>query len=427
MSAPYIGYSSSRPNDEIQPVTGGDFTKGGFLNTSEDADPAVFPPHTPVRFTSTSKAHLLALGTGNLADELRGFNAQLGGKGGDVCVVRVPEGTSTNPVTKLEQTWANLIGSAGAQTGFWALRAAMAETKMQPRLVSVGYTVQQPEGPTVANPIVAELAQHLEALKAVSVVNVASNNKIASIAARETMSSSRMMPLGVAGRVYETINGAATLVTRPLASRILGLFAATDNNLGHGKPFEPICSRPILGVADINRRIEFDLEDGSTEAQLMLAQDVAVVVRGETAVGGSIADGGLIFLGIESADTGELWNQIHQVRGQDYLDLKMLRATRPFLGPRLTVSSGEAWMNTLKFMLLDHLGEGDILGFRLEFPDDLNDVEQVRQGILSIETRTEQSPVFRRANNTIRRYRPGTEALIAAIKARAGTFSAVVQ
>ncbi len=49
---------------------------------------------------------------------------------------------------------------------------------MTPRLIGVpGYTAQQPDGPLVANPIVAALPEHLEALRAVSVVDVAAGHQ----------------------------------------------------------------------------------------------------------------------------------------------------------------------------------------------------------------------------------------------------------
>jgi uncharacterized protein len=426
VTAPNFGYQTSRPNDDPIAVTGADFSKVGFCTTSEDASPAFFPIDKPVRFTSTDPLFLANVGTGYLADALRGLNAQLGGYGADVIVVRVAEGTGDTPALKLAATFANIIGDAGEQTGLWALRAAQALVKATPRLIGVpGYTAQQPDGDSVANPIVAELAAHLEALQAVSVIDVAPGTKEAAIAARNTMSSMRMIPLGVAARVYEDVGGVATLVTRPMSPRILGLFVRADNNLA-GKPFDTIANQPVLGLADISRPISFSLRDGATEGQLLLAQDVSIVVAGESANVDAISDGGFVFIGTESAETSENWSQFHQVRGQDYLDVKIQKITREFLGPRITPQRAEAWLKSIDFMLDDHVNAADILGYKRDFPKGLNSASEVSLGRLTIQTFIEQAPSFRVATNIVRRYRPAVDALVSAIIARAGTSSAVV-
>ncbi|WP_298959020.1 hypothetical protein [uncultured Methylobacterium sp.] len=426
MTAPYFGYDSSRPKDDIVAVSGADFSKVGYCSTSDDADPAVFPPDEPVRFASTDPNYLAKLGTGYLADAVRGLNAQLGGYGADLTVVRVPEGAGATAAARLAATMARIIGSAGSQTGLYALRAATQHVKMTPRLIGTpGYTAQQPDGPLVANPIVAALPEHLEALRAVSVVDVAAGTKEAAIAARETMSSQRLIPLGVAARVYETIGNQSTLVTRPMSPRILGLFVRQDNN-HEGKPFEPIANLPVLGLADLSRPIAFSLIDGAVEGQVLLAQDVGVVVRGESANVDAIADGGFVFIGTESAETSTLWSQFHQVRGQDYLDVKMQKITREYLGGRITPRRVEAWLKSLGFMLEAHVSAEDLLGYKLDFRRAVNSTDEVRMGHLTVESYIEQAAVFRRATNIVRRYRPAVDATIDAIIARAGSQSATI-
>ncbi len=129
MTAPYFGYDTSRPKDDIVAVSGADFSKVGYCSTSDDADPAVFPPDEPVRFTSTDPNYLAKLGTGYLADAVRGLNAQLGGYGADLTVVRVPEGAGATAAARLAATMARIIGSAGSQTGLYALRAATSTSR----------------------------------------------------------------------------------------------------------------------------------------------------------------------------------------------------------------------------------------------------------------------------------------------------------
>ncbi|ACL55616.1 phage tail sheath family protein [Methylobacterium nodulans] len=428
MTAPTFGYINTRPKDDPVVVAGADFSKVGMCSTSEDADATVFPPDEPVRFTSTDPAYLSKLGSGYLYDAVVNINAQLEGKGADVTVVRVPEGTSTDPTTKLEQTFANIIGTAGAQTGLHALRAATDHVKATSRLVGVpGYLAQQLDGPTVANPIVAALPEHLDALRAVCVVDVAPGTREAAIAARETMSSMRLIPLGVGVRAYKTINSTATLTTMPGSPCVLGLFVRQDNNNG-GKPFDTIANLPLYGIADLSRPIAFSLTDGSVEGQTLLAADVSIIVRGESANVDSIADGGFVFIGTESAEISAAWTQFHQVRGQDYIDVEYQKITRQYLGRRLYPRLVESWLGSINNMLRNHVNNDppDILGYNLVFPKGLNSDDELTLGHLHIQSYIQQAPAFTVAQNDVRQYRPALAALVAAVQAGTGPMTATV-
>ena len=128
-----FGYSTSRPNDDVSPIQGVNFSGVGLCSTSEDADATVFPLNVPVRFTSTDPAYLSKLGTGYLADGVKGLNAQLGGFGADLTVVRVAVGAGANDAAKLAATFANILGDAGGKTGLWALRSARGVTTSHAR------------------------------------------------------------------------------------------------------------------------------------------------------------------------------------------------------------------------------------------------------------------------------------------------------
>lgn len=402
MSAPTFGMTFTRPNDEPIPATGADFSKILLIETSEGASNTEFPIGIPVRFSSGETDAVEALGTGALADAVKGINAQLTGLnfGADVTVVRVAEGeddaeTSAAIVDVLES-----IGDIPS-----AINAT-------PRLVWAGRTAWRPDLVT-SNPVVAALPAACERLLAVSPVDVDASTKEASVSARETMSSQRLMPIGIAARVYEGTN----IVTRPMGPRVLGLFVSVDNAHG-GKPFDPIANRPVQGLAGLSRNMPFSLFDGSTEGQMLLESDVSIVVRGETGVDGAAADGGFVFIGTDNTDTGELWKQIHQVRGADYLTVKMAQITRQFLGQKITADMTEAWLNSLKFMLRDHKAANDILGSNIQFMPDRNSPEQIRLGHLTVNIGIEPAPAFKLANHEVRRYRPAVEALVAEIVAR---------
>lgn len=408
MSTPVFGYSQSRPNDEPVPVLGADFSKSLLIETSEDADPAIYPLGEPVRISTSDAAMVTSLGTGLLADAVAGINAQLTGinRGADVTIMRVAEGLD------VAATSANI---AAALADVASIPSTVNAT---PRLVFAGRTAWRPDLDTV-NPVIAALPAALETLLAVAPVDVDDTSAANAIDARETMISQRLIPIGVAARVYEGVD----IVTRPMAPRVIGLLNRVDNE-NEGKPFDPIANRPIYGLAGLSRKIPFSLLDGSTEGQQMLEADVSIVTAGETGVDGAVADGGFVFIGTDNTDTGELWQQIHQVRGADYITVKLIRITREFLGQKITADMAEAYINSILFMLRDHQASGDILGYNPDvFIPDQNSPEQIRLGRLKLDLGIEAAPVFKTAHNDIRRYRPAVEGLVADIFARLNTVA----
>lgn len=402
MTAPTFGMTFSRPNDEAVPVLGADFSKILCIESSADASAETYPIDTPVRFSSGDAAAVAALGSGLLADQVKGINAQLNSlnRGADVTVVRVTEGANA------AATAASIAAIIG---GLETIPSAVNAT---PRIVVAGRTAYRVDLDTVG-PVVAALEANLGKILAIAPVDVDDTSSANAIDARETMATERLMPIGVAAKVYE----GETLVTRPMAPRVAGLFVRVDNE-NQGKPFDPIANRALLGLAGLSRKIPFSLLDGSTEGQQMLEAGVSIVAEGETAVDGSIADGGFHFVGTDNAATGEPWKQIHQVRGADYITVKLMQITREFLGKKITADLAEAWLNSIEFMLADHKAAGDILGYQRQFLADQNSPEQIRLGRLQVDLGIEPAPAFKVADHVVRRYRPAVEGLVNDIIAR---------
>lgn len=421
MTAPIFGIVNYRPEDEAIPVLGSDFSKVGLVSTSEDADDTLFPLNTAVRFSTNDATYLTGLGTGLLADAVRGINAQLSELqvAVDCIVVRVAEGTNVDPDLKRAETTANIVGNQGAKTGLYALLAAPEDLGATPRLIACpGYTDWQEDADT-ANPICAELPTILNALLAVAVVDGPGDSVANFTTWRETIQSDRMIPVVGGVKVLEN----AVTVVRPFAPRVLGLFVRIDQE-HEGKPFHPIANRPIWGIVGPERKIAFSLTDGATEGQLFLAADGGVLVRAELGVDTSVADGGFVYIGTESCAEGDLWAQYHQVRGADYLTVKMMRITRQFLGKLVTADLVEAWITSIKYMLRDHKASNDILGYKVDFKKDLNSPEEVRLGHLTVTPRIEPGPAFRKATHEIRRYRDAVDAMVADIVSRIAATNA---
>lgn len=402
MTAPTFGMTFARPATEVVPALGADFSKILLIDTSEDASATEYPVEMPVRISSSDPDAVTALGTGLLADAVNGINDQLNSlnRGADVTIFRVAEGVDAAAT------------AAAIATAIGSIETIPNAVNATPRIVVAGSTAYRADLDTTG-PVIAALEANLGKLLAIAPVDVDDTSAANAIDARETMATERLMPIGVAARVYE----GETLVTRPMAPRVAGLFARVDNE-HQGKPFNPIANRAILGLAGLSRNIPFSLLDGSTEGQQMLEGDVSIVAQGETGVDGAIANGGFYFVGTDNATTGELWNQIHQVRGADYLTVKLMEITRQFLGQKITADLAEAWLNSMKNMLIGHQAADDILGFEVKFLKDQNTPENIRLGHLRVDLGIEPAPAFKRADHVVTRHRPAVDGLVNDIIAR---------
>ncbi|WP_068315778.1 phage tail protein [Polycladidibacter hongkongensis] len=399
MSKPAIGMQFSSPKDQSFPVTKGDLSKVLVIDTSEDASESEFKLDTPVRFSSSDTEATDALGTGLLMSHMRGIQDQLTGlnSSADVTVVR----------TKKDADAAKTAASIkGVIDGIDQIPSAVNAT---PGVVVAGSTAYRADD-TTASPVVAALEANLGKILAVAPVDVDPTTKEKSISAREKMTSGRVFPIGVAARVYEGEN----IVTRGMAARVAGLMVRTDNQ-HFGMPFQPICNRPIYGLAGLNRTIPFNFLDGGSEGQQMLEADVSIIAEGETGVYGSVADGGYRFIGTDMAGAEGHWKQLHQVRGTDYIKTQLIKITRERLGPKISRGLVEAWLQDITYMLRDLKAGGYILGYtpaEKMFTADKNSPENIRLGELNIEVGQEEASSFKLANIEMQPYRPAVKALV---------------
>ena len=405
MTRPTFGMQFRRDFAEPVPVIGADFSRVLVIETSGDADADIYPLNEPVRISTGNREKMAALGTGLLADAVKAIHDQLDGlnAGADVTVVRVAEGGGSGNA-KRAATAANIVAVINDLAGI------PAKVNATPRIVVAGRTAWKPDDNTT-NPVIAALEANLGNILAVAPVDVDDQTAQKAVDQREDMASERIIPIGVAAKVWD----GTEVMTRPMAPRIAGLMVRIDNAHG-GLPFHPVANRPVFGLAGLSRAIPFSLLDGSTEGQRLLEANVSIVVQGETGVDGAVGDGGFTFIGTDNAATGELWEQIHQVRGTDYIITELIAITRQFIGnDLLTAENVEAWINSIAFALRDHKADGRILGYTPAnemFRAGDNSPEDIRLGHLNVDIGIEPAPVFKLATHDIRRYRPAVTGLV---------------
>ena len=403
MSNPTFGISITRIDNEPRPAVWSDMSVVGLIGTAPAADADVFPLDAPVFMYSDDAAKRTALGAaGTIPNALNLINAQLGEfqVAAKVVVVRVEEGDTT------AETIANIVGD-GASTGLDAFVQAGPVLGVIPRLLCApGFTSQRTG--TDANAVCAALPAICNKLLAHAVVDGPATTEQAAIDWRETLSSSRLIPVDPAVKV---LNGTEVAVM-PLSPAVIGIGVRRDHEK-QGRPFHSWANQPVQGIVGPSRPIGFSLTDGATEGQRLLSHNVGVLLRGELGVETAIASGGFVFVGTDNAGEDDLWRFYNVTRGRDYIHLMFLRTLRFYLGRfNLTGQTIQAVLNTMGFAMRDLKADGHILGYEVKFTRDQNSAEELRQGRFTVNFAAEEAPVLRYLGIQSARYRPALDALL---------------
>lgn len=415
MSDPTFGISIARIDGEPRPPVWSDMSVVGLIGIAPDADSNLFPLDEPVFMYSDDTTKLTGLGeAGTIFDALQLINSQLGEfqVAAKVVVVRVAEGSDT------EATIANIVGD-GISTGLNAFLEAGTRLAVIPRLLlAPGYT-SQPAGPGLANAVVAALPPICEKLLAHAVVDGPATTEQAAIDWRETMNSSRLIPVDPAVKVLDE----GLIVTQPLSPAVVGIGVRRDHEK-QGRPFHSWANQPVQGIVGPSRPIGFSLTDGATEGQRMLAANIGVLLRGEMGVESAIAQGGFVFVGTDNAGEDDLWRFYNVTRGRDYIHLMLLRTLRFYLGRfNINRQTIRAILNTMDSGLRSLKADGDILGFEIKFTRDQNSPEELRMGRFTVNFAAEEAPVLRYLGIQSARYRPALDTLLDDLLAQVGTIT----
>jgi phage tail sheath protein FI len=240
------------------------------------------------------------------------------------------------------------------------------------------------------------------------VVDGPATTEQAAIDWRETISSSRLIPVDPAVRVM----AGSEVAVMPLSPAVIGIGVRRDHEK-QGRPFHSWANQPVAGIVGPSRPINFSLTDGATEGQRLLLHNVGVLLRGELGVETAIANGGFVYVGTDNSGEDDLWRFYNVTRGRDYIHLMFLRTLRFYLGRfNLTGQTIQAVLNTMGFAMRDLKADGDILGYEVKFTRDQNSPEELRQGRFTVNFAAEEAPVLRYLGIQSARYRPALDALL---------------
>ncbi|EPE2786977.1 MULTISPECIES: phage tail sheath protein [unclassified Serratia (in: enterobacteria)] len=233
----------------------------GMVCTGDDADAKAFPLNTPVLITDVLTASGKAGETGTLARSLDAIAAQAKPV---TVVVRVAQGETE------AETTTNIVGGVtpeGKKTGMKALLAAQSQLGVKPRILGVpGH-----DNEAVASELLA-VAQSLRAFAYLSAYGCKTVSE--AIDYRKNFSQREAMLIWPDFLSWDTTTNASA--TAFATARALGLRAKLDQQVGWHKTLSNV---GVNGVTGISADVYWDLQDATTDANLLNQNDVTTLIR----------------------------------------------------------------------------------------------------------------------------------------------------
>ena len=260
-----------------------------------------------------------------------------------------------------------------------------------------------------ANPIVATLPGVLAGLVGHAVVESSGTNEIDDENWRETINSQRIIPIVGGVKTIDPETGA--IIGMPAAPRVVGV--GLKRSFQTGSPGTSWANQPLAGIVGPLRDIAFSIADGGNEGQQLLANNLGIIVRGETGSDFAISSGGFIFIGTDNAGDDSLWQFYNVTRMRDYIELSLMRGLRVYLGrSNIVPATVHSIYNSITSFLRTLQASDQILGYKIAFSRDLNSPEEIRLGHLTVSFACEEPPVLTRITTESSRYRPAIDAMV---------------
>lgn len=348
--------------DKVRPIQTEDYSVIGVVVTAPAADPAKYPPNEPVTIFSNDTAMRTALGaTGTGADVLDAIDDQ--GIVGEVQVVVVPEGTSTVPQTKLEQTIANIVGNSATLTGVHAFKRASKRAKL---LGAPGFTSQRLGN--AKNPVMAEFEGVANRLKSIIVGDCPGTSKEIAVTYRVDFPDQKRVYIIDPG-VLVSVGGVP--VAQPASGRALGLFVKRDQE--EGGPHVSPSNQAIGGIVGVSRTIPYYDGEPDSEANFLNQNNITTII-----------DNGRLW-GNETLALDPLDRFVNVVRTIDAIDGAVVRSFRWAMDKNLNVPLAVAIIQSLDQFLTEAALRGWIISGRPSFEQAVNTNASMVSGVLVID------------------------------------------
>ncbi|WP_372941441.1 phage tail sheath protein [Shewanella sp.] len=233
----------------------------GVVCTASDADSEMFPLNKPVLFTNPKNAIAGAGTEGTLSKTLEAISDIVSTP---TIVVRVEEGADTASTTS------NVIGtveSDGSFTGLQALLTAQSSLGVKPRIIGAPGLDDQAVATEIG--VIAKKLRGFGYIKAYG-----AETKEDAITYRDNFGERELMIIHGDFTAWNT----TTSKSEPsyAVARALGLRAYIDKTIGWHKTLSNVV---VSGVDGITKPVFWDLQDSSTDANLLNENDITVLIR----------------------------------------------------------------------------------------------------------------------------------------------------
>jgi len=329
----------------------------GLVATGADADATTFPLDTPALVTDIETAIGKAGTDGTLAKSLRAIADQTRAV---VVVVRVEEGADD------AGTASNVIGTTtpeGKKTGMQALLDAKSQLGVKPKIL--GTPGLETQAVTTALVAIAKKLRGFTYARAIGDTVAAALLYRANFSARELM---LLMPDFL---LFDTAT--STNVNGYAAAYAMGLRALIDTQTG---PHKTLSNIAVSGVVGVSQPIRWDIEDDTSEANLLNASEVTALVR---------TDDGFRFWGNRTCSDDDLFAFESTVRVAQLLADTVVAGMLWAIDKPLTPALVKDIVETINGFGRQLKSQGIVLGFNAKYDEANNSTASLKAGKLRID------------------------------------------
>ncbi len=353
-----------------------DSTAAGMVLPAATADNVAFPIGELVKLKLDDRDQVAKLGTGVARDAVDQLLSE--GIVTDVAFVRVQHSIKTDAQAKLEEEINNIVGSAGAKTGMYALLDAKSELKIEPGLIiAPGYMSARIGG--AANAVAS--AARTVADRIIDCMVIA-DTPVTSVAAAQAWAEDFKTALNVIA-VYPqaVVNLGAGNVTRALSPHVAGAIIRRDKETGG--PYKAAWNRPLTGVLGPSVGVAYTDGDISSDANQLAQKGV-----------GTIIEGNLLWAPFTTATdpTVSYWRSIKKIRTRRAVEKAMLRPMRQYLSEDITPHMVTLIYRAADQFLSDLVTLGAIIDYELIWSKALNNAGVLSAGSLRAKMRWAETP-----------------------------------
>ncbi|MDG4866551.1 phage tail sheath subtilisin-like domain-containing protein [Guyparkeria sp. 1SP6A2] len=263
------------------------------------------------------------------------------------------------------ETTANVIGTTaadGSRTGLQALLDSKAKFGFKPRILGApGLDNQE---------VTTELVSLAQKLRGFAYAACNAANVTEALDYRDNFGARELMLIFRDFEAFD-VNAKAT-VTVPAVARAMGLRAKIDNEVGWHKTLSNV---EVLGVSGIDKPVFWDLQDPNTDAGILNAADVTVLIR----------EGGFRFWGsrtttIDPLFAFENYTRSAQVIADTIAEAQMWAVDKPMTG-----SLVRDIIEGINAKFREWISRGYLIGGECWFDEQINTEDVLKAGKLYID------------------------------------------